>query len=101
MLGSDQIGQDVIDSLTALSVVVVQLNSSLHFQVLSLLPSVINTLQSQFAVLRQAAARCIAAVCDVSPALGMKDVVRSVLPFLGDPTVAKRQGATEAVSCEF
>jgi len=30
----------------------------------------------------------------------MKNVVESVIPFLGDPTVAKRQGAVEVVSRE-
>lgn len=98
---SNQLGQETVDAFTTLSTVVAHLHPHLHSQVTNLFPHIIVALQSKFSVIRQAASRAISAVCDVATVEGMKNVVESVLRFLGDPTVAKRQGAVEVVSGEF
>ena len=97
---SDQVGQDVLDTFTTLSTVVAHLHSDLHPRINIQFPFVLAALQSGYAVIRQAASRAISAVCDVATVEGMKNVVEEVLPFLGDPTVAKRQGAVEVVAGE-
>ena len=95
---SDQVGQDVLDTFTTLSVVVAHLHPDLHPRIITQFPFILAALQSGYAVIRQAAARAISAICDVATVEGMKNVVEEVLPFLGDPTTARRQGAVEVVA---
>ena len=55
-------------------------------------------LRSQFAIIRQSAARCFAAICDVMTVDAMRFVIEIILPFLGDTLInPNRQGATELV----
>ena len=55
-------------------------------------------LRSQFAIIRQSAARCFAAICDVMTVDAMRFVIETILPFLGDTLInSNRQGATELV----
>lgn len=97
---SDQVGQDVLDTFTTLSTVVAHLHPDLHPRILVHFPHILAALQSGFAVIRQAASRAISIICDVATVEGMRNVVEQVLPFLGDPTAAKRQGAVEVVASE-
>lgn len=96
--GSDQVGQDILDNMTTLATVVGHVDDTLYPALLGLLPAVLRGLQSGYAVIRQSAARCVAAVCAVITVEGMRAVVEHALPFIGDPTVVKRQGAVELVS---
>jgi TATA-binding protein-associated factor len=94
----DQTGQDVVDCLTIVQTVVPTLHESLWEQVKTLFPMLSYALRSRYAVVRQSAARCFAAVCDIITIEGMRHVVEVVVPFLGDASlVHNRQGAVELV----
>jgi TATA-binding protein-associated factor len=91
-------GQDVIDSLITIQTVVPALHCELYHRVVQLLPFVLLTLRSRFAVVRQTAARCLATICDVITSEGMHFTVKHVIPLLGNAkSVTDRQGAIEAV----
>ncbi|KZV70640.1 SNF2 superfamily chromatin remodeling protein [Peniophora sp. CONT] len=93
-----QHGQDVIDSLSVLEAVIPTLHADLWAKVNELFPAVGRALRSKFAIIRQAAARCFAAMCDVMTVSAMHFVIDEILPYLGDTTVsANRQGACELV----
>ena len=95
---SNATGQDTVDCLTVLQTLVADLSSELHSQVMKLVKSVILALQSDFAVVRYAAAKCLATICDHMTASAMRLVVEEVIPFLNDANNAvNRQGAIELV----
>lgn len=55
-------------------------------------------LQSRFAIIRQAAARCFATICDLMTPEAMRYVIEKIVPLLQDPLVlTNRQGATELI----
>jgi hypothetical protein len=59
-------------------------------------------LRSRFAIIRQSASRCFAAICDVMTVDAMRFVIEIILPFLGDTLVnPNRQGATELIFSAF
>ncbi len=59
---------------------------------------IVMALRSRFAIIRQSAARCFAAICNVMTVDAMRFVIETVLPFLGDTLIdSNRQGATELV----
>jgi TATA-binding protein-associated factor len=96
-----QHGQDVIDSLSVLEAVVPTLREELWPKVHELFPALGLALRSKFAIVRQAAARCFASICDIMPVEAMHFVIEDVLPHLGDVTaLANRQGAAELVYSE-
>ncbi|KZT28684.1 SNF2 chromatin remodeling protein [Neolentinus lepideus HHB14362 ss-1] len=91
-----QYGQDVIDSLSVIETVAPPLHEELWSRIIDIFPMIIMALRSQFAIIRQSAARCFATICDVMPMQGMKYVIENVIPLLGDDLVSSnRQGATE------
>ncbi|KAG8699789.1 TATA-binding protein-associated factor mot1, partial [Ceratobasidium sp. 395] len=95
---ADAVGQQVIDSLTVLHVVVPSLDESLHDRVVELFPSIARALRSKYALVRQAASRSLATLCNTITIKGMRFVVEEVLPFLGDTTVLEnRQGTMELI----
>ncbi|KAF8744257.1 chromatin remodeling protein, partial [Rhizoctonia solani] len=95
---SDEAGQQAIDSLTVLHVVVPSLDESLHDRVAELFPVVARSLRSKFALVRQAAARSLATLCNTVTTKGMRFVVEHVLPYLGDTTILEnRQGSMELI----
>ncbi|KAI0261043.1 SNF2 chromatin remodeling protein [Gloeopeniophorella convolvens] len=95
---SRQHGQDVIDSLSVLEAVVPTLHQDLWPNVQELFPILAMALRSRFAIIRQSAARCFAAICDVMTGDAMLFVIKKIIPFLGDTLVSSnRQGATEMV----
>jgi TATA-binding protein-associated factor len=95
---ADTVGQQVIDSLTVLHVVVPSLDNSLHDRVVELFPSIARALRSKFALIRQAASRSLATLCNTITMQGMRFVIEDVLPFLGDATMLEnRQGAMELI----
>lgn len=91
-------GQDVIDSLSVLEAVVPTLHAELWPNLAKIFPMMSLALRSRFAIIRQAAARCFATICDVMTSEAMRYVIEKVVPLLGDPLVlANRQGATELI----
>lgn len=94
-------GQDLVDCLTSLRLVAPELDSALFPHLTTLFPPIILALQSSFAVIRNTAAKCLAALCDVITEDGMRVVVDDVVPLVGDARrVASRQGAVEAIHRE-
>ncbi|KZV99116.1 hypothetical protein EXIGLDRAFT_258645 [Exidia glandulosa HHB12029] len=92
------VGQSVLDALTVLSTVVPTLHESLRPRVKELFPCVATALRSRYAIVRQAAARCFAEICNVLTVEGMHFLVETIIPFLGDPSlVANRQGTVELI----
>ncbi|QRV86508.1 TBP associated factor (Mot1) [Ceratobasidium sp. AG-Ba] len=95
---TDAVGQQVIDSLTVLHVVVPSLHELLHDPVVELFPSIARALRSKYALIRQAASRSLATLCDTITIKGMRFVVEEVLPYLGDTTILEnRQGTMELI----
>jgi TATA-binding protein-associated factor len=95
---SRQHGQDVIDSLSVLEAVVPTLHRGLWPKIRELFPVIVMALRSRFAIIRQSAARCFAAICDLMTVDAMRFVIEVILPYLGDTLVnSNRQGATEVV----
>ena len=93
-----QHGQDVIDSLSVLEAVVPTFHQDLWPKIRELFPAIVMALRSRFAIIRQSAARCFAAICDVMTVDAMRFVIEAILPYLGDTLVnSNRQGATEVV----
>lgn len=71
---------------------------SLHPRIVSLFPTILRALQSKFAILRQCAAHCLAALCDVITTDIMRLVVEQVTPLLtGAVVLMNKQGAIEVV----
>jgi TATA-binding protein-associated factor len=99
MIATDfQLGQDVIDSLTILTMVVPYLSQGLWEQIGEFVPYICRSLQSCFAVIRNVSARCLAAIANVITTKTMQVIVDNVLPNLGNPLNAyHRQGASELV----
>jgi TATA-binding protein-associated factor len=94
-------GQELIDALTSLRLIAPELDPSLHEKMTELFPFVIAALSSSFSVVRSTAAKCLAALCDVVTEHGMRLVVDTVVPLVGDAKrTASRQGAVEAIHRE-
>lgn len=93
-----QAGQDLIDALTSLRLIAPELDPVLYCRLHDLFSPIITALQSSYSVVRNAAAQCLAAMCDVMTDEGMKRVVDDVVPLVGDAKKAySRQGAVEAI----
>jgi hypothetical protein len=91
-----QYGQDVIDSLSVLEAVLPTLHDELWPTLTEIYSMLALALRSQYAIIRQSAARCFATVCDVAIADTMRFVVEKIVPFLGDAlSLSNRQGAVE------
>jgi TATA-binding protein-associated factor len=91
-------GQDLVDCLTSLRLVSPELDPALHPQLASLLPPLIANLSSQFSVIRNTAAKCLAVLCDVITDDAMRQVVDIVVPMVGDAQrVPSRRGSVEAI----
>ena len=100
ILNDELQGQDLLDCLTVLPIAAQTLSSTtLRDRLITLFPALALATQSKFAVVRYAVARCFAALCDVLPLEGLRHVVESVIPVLGDPlNVNNRRGAIELIS---
>lgn len=93
-----QHGQDVIDSLSVLEDVIPTFHEQLWPKLHELFPMIELLLQSRFAIIRQAAARCFATICDLMTPEAMRYVIEKIVPLLQDPLVlTNRQGATELI----
>ncbi|KAI7889175.1 uncharacterized protein EV154DRAFT_515638 [Mucor mucedo] len=93
-----QLGQEVIDSLTILTMVVPYLSEGLWEQMGEIVPYICRSLQSCYAVIRSVSARCLAAIANVITTKTMQVIVDNVLPQLSNPlNPYHRQGASELV----
>lgn len=94
----DGAGQGLLDTLTALRDVLPTLHADLHSKIEELFPSLLLSLQSKFAVIRQAVSKCYAAICDVMTSKAMLFLVQKILPLIDDvENVKRRQGAVELI----
>ncbi|KAI0220992.1 TATA-binding protein-associated factor mot1 [Massospora cicadina] len=91
-------GQDLIDSLQILSVVVPFAHPSTHPKLFPTIPWIMRCLQSRYSLLRYVAARCLSVVSDTLLSPCMQAIISTALPLLSDPAnVNNRQGAAEAI----
>ncbi|KAI8381200.1 uncharacterized protein BYT42DRAFT_598127 [Radiomyces spectabilis] len=92
------LGQEVIDTITVVTTVVPYISSELWPKMVEIVPYVCKALQSQYAVIRQVSARCLATIANVVTVQTMQLLIERVLPQLGDAlNVHHRQGAAELV----
>jgi TATA-binding protein-associated factor len=97
-IDSPELGQDAVDSLSILRLLVPTLHSELHSFVDEMIPYILKALKCQFSVLRYAAAKCFATICSVWTVKGMTILVEKVLPAIANPLYLQyRQGAIETV----
>ncbi|KAG0222703.1 TATA-binding protein-associated factor mot1 [Mortierella sp. GBA43] len=90
---------DIIDALEIIRILVTHLDSGLYPSIEELMPHIATALLSPFTVVRHAAAKCLAVICNVITVPGMHLVIDRVVPYLGDSTnVTRRQGAVEMIN---
>jgi TATA-binding protein-associated factor len=81
-----------------LEAVVPTFHEGLQHKLQELFPMMELALRSRFAIVRQAAARCFATICDVMTLEAMRFVIEKIIPFLQDPlSTTNRQGSMELV----
>ena len=96
--GQDDLGQGILDACAVLDVNMPNLKGSLCDKVIELLPALTLAIQSEFAVIRSAAAKCFAVVASCLTEVALKHVVEQVVPLIGDAaSITNRQGAVELV----
>ncbi|CBQ68835.1 related to MOT1-transcriptional accessory protein [Sporisorium reilianum SRZ2] len=94
----DDLGQGILDAWAVLDVNLPNLKGSLCDKVVELLPALTLAIQSEFAVIRSAAAKCFAVVASCLTEVALKHVVEQVVPLIGDAaSITNRQGAVELV----
>jgi TATA-binding protein-associated factor len=102
MQASDVQGQNVLDCLTVLPAVVPSIHPSLRHRIAPLFATLATAARSKFPVVRQSVSRCYASLCEVMPSEGLMQVVRDVVPILGDPLNSDhRRGAIEVISRQY
>jgi TATA-binding protein-associated factor len=85
-----------------LEAVVPTFHDGLQHKLQELFPLMDRALRSRFAIVRQAAARCFATLCDVMTLEAMRYVVENIILFLQDPLVAtNRQGTMELIYRQY
>ncbi|KAF9923701.1 TATA-binding protein-associated factor mot1 [Linnemannia zychae] len=90
---------DIIDALEIIKTLVPYLHPDLYPSIQQLMPYIATALLSPFTVVRHAAAKCLATICNVITIAGMHLVIDRVIPFLGDTAnVIRRQGACEMIN---
>ena len=91
-------GQEVVDSLTSLRLIVPFLDDSLRPHISTLFQPIIAALSSSYPLIRNAASKCLAGTCSTLRDDGMRQVIDHVVPLVGDAKrVQSRQGAVEAI----
>ncbi|CAA21270.2 TATA-binding protein-associated transcription initiation factor Mot1 [Schizosaccharomyces pombe] len=94
------VGQDLLDAMSILRFLVAYLDSGLQSEIVSTLPHLLATLQSNYSAVRNMASKCFAAITE-SNAAGSKALhllVEDVVPLLGDASsTIHRQGAIECI----
>ena len=81
-----------------LEAVVPTLHGELRHKLSELFPMLNLTLRSQYAIIRQSAARCFSTICEIMTVDAMLFVVENIIPFIGDSSnLHNRQGAAELI----
>ncbi|MCJ1313225.1 TATA-binding protein-associated factor mot1 [Agyrium rufum] len=92
------LGQDTVDALSILRVLMPTLHEDLYAVVDNVIDYVLQALVCKYAVFRYAAAKCFAQICDTMRNKGMQLLVEKVLPRMGNPLdLQVRQGAIECI----
>ncbi|KAG4305422.1 hypothetical protein PORY_000978 [Pneumocystis oryctolagi] len=92
------LGQNIIDGLSILRILVSHFNKSLYPLVVDHLKTILKALECEFSVVRYAAAKCLATICNVITIEGMNEVISHVLSLIKDAdNVIRRQGAVELI----
>ena len=92
------LGQEAVDALSTLRALSPKFHADLHQFARQLLPTIAKALQSRLSVLRYAAAKCFATLCNVLTVDGITMMVEKVLPLINNPLdIHCRQGATECI----
>ena len=95
---SSTFGQSIIDEFSVLRTLLPRLHLDLISQLQEMYPHLVLAIQCRFSVIRFAAARCFASMCEANLTSGMKFMVESVLPIVADQhDLKRRQGATECI----
>ncbi|KAF8977691.1 TATA-binding protein-associated factor mot1 [Entomortierella lignicola] len=90
---------DIIDALEIIKTLVPHIHRDLYPLIEQLMPHIATALLSPFTVVRHAAAKCLAVICNVITVTGMNLVIAKVVPYLGDTVnVIRRQGAAEMIN---
>ena len=94
----DDLGQSILDACAVLDVNLPNLRGILCDKVVELLPALTLAIQSEFAVVRSAAAKCFAVVASCLTEVALKHAVEQVVPLVGDAaSITNRQGAVELI----
>ena len=94
---STESGQEVVDGLSVLRVLVPAMHQDLHYFIDELMPLVAKALRSSLSAFRYAAAKCFATISSVLRVQGMTMLVEHVLPFASSDDLHCRQGTIELV----
>ncbi|KAL6713330.1 TATA-binding protein-associated factor mot1 [Lecanora helva] len=90
-------GQDVVDGLSVLRALLPNMHTDLYHFVVEMMPLVAEALKSLLSVLRYAASKCFATICNILRIQGMTMLVEQVLPLTSSDDLHCRQGAIEVV----
>ena len=91
------LGQEVVDSFSILRALVPAIHADLHPFIIQLIPFVAKGLRHQLSVIRYAAAKCFATICNELRIDGMTTMVQDVLPHIGSDDTHCRQGVIELI----
>lgn len=94
----EDLGQSILDACAVLDVNLPNLGGTLCDKVVELLPALTLAIQSEYAVVRSAAAKCFAVMASCLTEVALKHVVEQVVPLVGDAaSITNRQGAVELI----
>lgn len=94
----DTQGQAVLDACSVVECVAPHLPAGARARLAPLLAALASALQSEYAVVRNASARCFSVLTSVLTEPAMHTLVEELVPRLGDAHLARRQGAMEVIS---
>lgn len=95
----DNVAQGLLDCLSVLPIGAAKLGSTLQHHLTALLPPLALAIRSRFPVIRYAASKAFAALCDIVPTEGLRHLIEAVIPFINDPlNESNRRGPIEVIS---
>ena len=95
---TNNLGQEAVDGMSILRALAGKLHSDLYPFVMGMCPSISAALKSRLAVLRYAAAKCLATICSVVTVDGFSMLVRQILPSISNAhDMFHRQGTIECI----
>ena len=92
-----KLGQEVVDSFSILRALVPAMHTDLKASIIDLIPFATNALRHPLSVVRYAAAKCLATICNTLRIEGMTMLVQDVLPHIGSDDTHCRQGVIELI----